>query len=369
QVEKIVKAFKYAAQNSAPVAATVLHTCGSCASILSTWSQRNFERKSTVQLQLTQLVDWDKKEVTDLGSVETTAELMAEHSPSATYRALFRETPATGKNPKKQFLEVWKKNKITKVIDLTALEVHGDVYTDYEFGSFEWSQKEDKLLFIAEKKCPKSEPFISTKSCSKSQEEGSTKGSEYVYLEDWGESLVGKSCPVAVVCDLGSEDVRVLEGVPEDLSVGQVVWAPNGDGVVGVAWQTTPRRLGIVYCTNRTSWIFHLTPDNIFRKLSGPNLAVRSPQFSPDGRSLVWLERPAGGPHHACHRLIKYDWESNQLSTVIDIVQEETKCVNGEPFFGLYNMSLRKCWLSDNKTILLSTQQRASVQTYLIDTG
>jgi acylaminoacyl-peptidase len=94
-----------------------------------------------------------------------------------------------------------------------------------------------------------------------------TQGAEYLYLEDWGESLVGKSSPVVVVCDLNEEEVKVVEvgeGVgEEELSLGQAVWAPGG-GIVGVAWETAPRRLGLVYCTNRISWIFHISPDGTF---------------------------------------------------------------------------------------------------------
>ena len=40
-----------------------------------------------------------------------------------------------------------------------------------EFGSFEWSTDEEKVLYIAEKKIPKSEPFLTTKSPNKKPEE------------------------------------------------------------------------------------------------------------------------------------------------------------------------------------------------------
>jgi hypothetical protein len=55
---------------------------------------------------------------------------MPTYSPSSQYRGLFRETLPAGKTPKKQFLEIWQRNKLWKVIDLTSLELHGDVYTD-----------------------------------------------------------------------------------------------------------------------------------------------------------------------------------------------------------------------------------------------
>lgn len=44
--------------------------------------------------------------------------------------------------------------------------------------------------------------------------------------------------------------------------------------------------------------------NNFKGKLSSENKSVRSPRFSPTG-DLVWLQREAQGPHHACHQLVK----------------------------------------------------------------
>jgi acylaminoacyl-peptidase len=93
------------------------------------------------------------------------------------------------------------------------------------------------------------------------------QGEEYVFRPDWGEQLVGKHEPVVVVCDTESETLSVLEGIPTHLSPGQVTWTPNGKGIVGVAWENEPRRLGLTFCDNRQSYIFHLTADGVFSKL------------------------------------------------------------------------------------------------------
>lgn len=40
------------------------------------------------------------------------------------------------------------------------------------------------------------------------------------------------------------------------------------------------------------------------------------------------------------------------------------------PFYGLYNQSLGiRCWLNDDKTLLLSTPQGGSIHSFAIDTG
>lgn len=94
-----------------------------------------------------------------------------------------------------------------------------------------------------------------------------------MYRQDWGEALVGKHCPVAVVCNIETEQITVLCGIPENLSVGQVTWAPDG-GIVGVVWENNPRRLGLIYCTNRKSFIFHLTKNGNYSKISFQVLCI-----------------------------------------------------------------------------------------------
>lgn len=43
-----------------------------------------------------------------------------------------------------------------------------------------------------------------------------------MYYEDWGETLVSKSIPVLCILDIEGSNVSVLEGVPDDISPGQV---------------------------------------------------------------------------------------------------------------------------------------------------
>lgn len=56
---------------------------------------------------------------------------------------------------------------------------------------------------------------------------------------------------------------------------------------------------------------------------------------------------------------------------MVDFVNESIQVDNGQlSFYGLYNQAiLRRSWLNDNKTILLSTPQGGSLHTFAIDTG
>jgi acylaminoacyl-peptidase len=97
------------------------------------------------------------------------------------------------------------------------------------------------------------------------------QGEEHVFRPDWGEQLEGKHQSVVIECDIEAETLSVLEGIPDHLSPGQVIWTPDGKGIVGVAWENKPPRLGLIYCTNRPSYVFHLTADGDFSKYAWCN--------------------------------------------------------------------------------------------------
>lgn len=105
-----------------------------------------------------------------------------------------------------------------------------------------------------------------------------------MFRQDWGETMAGKHHPVLCVCDLTSSTVSLPTGIPDTVSVGQALWVP--DGIVGVAWPHTPRRLGLVYCTNRLSYIFHLSSDGTFSKLAQCTVYKGAP-----GKTVVYRLR------------------------------------------------------------------------------
>lgn len=49
--------------------------------------------------------------------------------------------------------------------------------------------------------------------------------------EDWGELNTGKSSPKLFVLDIRKGEVTAVSGMPDDSSVGQPVWTPDGTGL------------------------------------------------------------------------------------------------------------------------------------------
>lgn len=89
---------------------------------------------------------------------------------------------------------------------------------------------------------------------------------EYDYKPEWGEQLVGKHLSSIIMCQLETEAFNVIDWIPDSWCPGQVSWSPNGEAIIGVAWETEPRRLGLIFCTNRPSFIFSVTLDKKYSK-------------------------------------------------------------------------------------------------------
>lgn len=53
-------------------------------------------------------------------------------SPSENFKAILRES-TDSKDNRKQYLEIWKNRYMKQCMDLAALEIHGDVYTDCKY--------------------------------------------------------------------------------------------------------------------------------------------------------------------------------------------------------------------------------------------
>ncbi|XP_076752190.1 acylamino-acid-releasing enzyme isoform X2 [Xylocopa sonorina] len=367
-VEKVVNLYKTLARNPSLTSAKIIKLNENGISILSTWSQRNLERKTNQKFCQTHILNSKLQLQSETFPIDVTTELLSASTEDEQYKAVLRQ--ATSENVTKQFIEIWDRQRLVKNYDLTALDVHGDVYTDSEFASFEWSPDKTKVLYVAEKKFPKSEPFYKQKPLNKKKEEDEvTVGNEYIYKAHWGEQLVGKHCPVVAVLDTTTDTISTLSGIPDELSPAQVLWTEDSKSIVGVAWKHEPRHLGLIACTNRVSWIF-LLKNGEYKKISSDGCAVRRPRFNPDRKCLIWLERNAGGAHHNAHRLmyLKFNSENLKGDVLVDIVSSSIPTQNGSQFYGIYGQLPHRCWSADSQYIFLSTPQQNNIRSYIVNT-
>ncbi|XP_028849403.1 acylamino-acid-releasing enzyme-like isoform X2 [Denticeps clupeoides] len=353
-----------------PVSASVIHRTPAASrsryiSITADWSQA--EQSRAARLRFTQhwtLLCDQRTLVQSLPAApctHTQGELLSRDSPSGSRRAVIRATC------RQQFLEVWGSCGLEKSLDLTALNRHGVVYEDV-FASLAWSPCERRLLYVAEKSLAVDPPAVPVSpsnehgqaSLHRDEEYGEKVKSEYV--EDWGEGFTGMSAPVLFVADLAKGEVSMVKGVPSHVSPAQALWAPDG-GVVFVGWWKEPFRLGLKFCSNRRSALFHLDLRGNCEPLTADNVSVSSPRLSPDGRWLIYTQGRVFGPHNQCRSLHQYEWETRRTSVLLDVVKRSQK---GE-FAGLYESLPLCCWSSDSQRIIFSSDYQNQKGIFVLD--
>lgn len=371
QIDKVLNLYKILQLNPTLSKARITSVAKNGITIQSQWAQKNMERFTKQKFIQDFCLDADSKLLHKSFPVDVSNEMLSTFSEDEQYKAILRKV--TVDNTSKQFIEIWDRQHLLKNYDLSVYDVHGDIYTDDQFSSFQFSPDKSKLLYVAEKKSQKSEPFYKQKSQEKREKEMKdteiiSRGTEYVFKPHWGEQLIGKHKSVAVIIDINEDTFKINSFIPEEYFVGQLTWTPNGEDLVGVAWKCEARYLGLYACTNRASWIFLLKASE-FRKISTDGCAVRAPRFSPDGKNLVWLERDLGGAHHSCHRLMHFKWEADEkANALINIVPDCISIAEDKKFYGLYNQSLpRRCFSEDSLNVFLSSSQKYNIKSYVVN--
>lgn len=320
------------------------------------WSQSDLVRGSRIRYsqQWTLITDSnDQKSIRTVlppgPCVPVSGEVLSRYSPVRGLRAVIRETSGH------QLLEIWDFYGLRKCLNLTALNKHGRVYDDAQFGCLSWSECESKLLYVAEKsKNTSAETDDGESACWKDRS---------VYCEDWGEALNNKSVPVICVVNLQSGTISVLQGIPHGVSPGQALWAPGSQSVFFVGWYHEPFRLGLKFCSNRRSALFKLDLDGNCECLSGDNLSVSCPRLSPDGSTLIYLQGQVFGPHSQCLSLQQLDLKSGKTSTLLDVVARP----QNDEFAGVYEALPSSCWSTDSQRVVFSSPCRNWKDLFMVD--
>lgn len=286
----------------------------------------------------------------------------------------------------------------------TPKSAHGAIYLGEREGGLVWSHDETRIAYVAEKKSAESAPFYENvnsvkkttatggdESAKKSSDDGAAKsddavlpGDKYRQEDDWGEQYVGKKTGVIFLATLATGKIEEVKGVPANLTCADVQFTPGDAGLVFAGTETaSPKRLGIIYCYNRPITLYHLpfAKDGSVDGDAGETAAapvatkieiipadeaskqiasMRSPRFSPDGKTVAFYATRDVVTHNTCSLLAVLDWETKRVSTVIDIVQEPEAGYSASPataFNGLFTGSLsKKAWSRDSKRIFFDTQ-------------
>lgn len=90
------------------------------------------------------------------------------------------------------------------------------------------------------------------------------QGDKYTYKQNWGDQLEKRIHSVIVQYDVEEDKLEVLQGIPKDICPATPIYSPDGSYIIGVGYNTKPRKLGLTFRTNRPSVIFKLDFDGLY---------------------------------------------------------------------------------------------------------
>lgn len=222
--------------------------------------------------------------------VEVSKFAMQHVSPSG--RVTLRAFNGEKNNEDKPVLEVLVGGSLALRVD--ASEVHGKVMADDWLGGGGFSRDDKYFTYIAATKAPKPTTHF---------DKNAESASKYDYKEDWGELYNGVSSLCVYVLELSTGEVKPLEGMPAQDTPAQPSFV--GDrGVIYTAYNTVPKRLGLVYCQQRRCSL--KLASNPFTGSTAPiedltssQLSIaRSARVAPSGRHIVFLGSARGFDTH-----------------------------------------------------------------------
>jgi acylaminoacyl-peptidase len=226
---------------------------------------------------------------------------------------------------KKLTVEVWDHNALKHSIRVD--EVHGPFIVSEQLGGLTWSQKEDMLVYVADRLHPNKPP------------------EEFVYNEDdLGEQYVDVFDPVLVLLSLASSDAPKLVG-----RGCSPVFSPTINASLAcVLFPHHASKLGITYCPTRPSEIrlYHDVTSTTSILLSAPasttgfgGPSAKCPRFTPDGTGLVFLGSANTTIHNGPSQLFHVDLTASSAPPrcVVDVVKT---CSTYSDFPSLYVDSL-----------------------------
>uniref|UniRef100_A0A0X3PQQ3 Acylamino-acid-releasing enzyme n=2 Tax=Schistocephalus solidus TaxID=70667 RepID=A0A0X3PQQ3_SCHSO len=238
------------------------------------------------------------------------------------------------------------------------------------FSSCSFSPDGRKILFLAD----------AVKTKSSSLPDGDSKEQRqtlpFVLPENWGEGLSSVVQPVICILDIEDEKVDYLHSrlqtllpISKHWSFDSALWAPDGSGLVFIAYDNNPFRLGLIYCYQRPAQLFYWNFETSqIHCLNRSDHAAHWPRFSPDGSKLVWFEMPSGGPHGQCFELLARDWPptTGAAEIIVPLVASPHSKMGFPGLFlaaGLPN----RIWLADSKALVLSSNWAAELALLIID--
>ncbi|XP_046841557.1 acylamino-acid-releasing enzyme-like [Xenia sp. Carnegie-2017] len=340
----------------------------------SEWSQRNlilkekrlFLKTFYFKLNVNSQVDGKYLEVppTQLNNKQISCS-----TKTGNLTAIVRKIAGDAKKNDTQHIEIWSRTHCIKCYTLeNVLSKHGTIHNNDEISCLEWSPCQRYLLYIADKLSPKTESyFAEKKEKSEIEDEKLEKGNKFAYRQNFGEQMNTIHETVLVILDTKNDEVKVIEGLPDNICPGPALWGRDSCSVIFCGWAIQPHILGVKYCRNRKTGIYLLSlDDNSCVVLSNEDEACSSPRLSPCGEKLVYLSGIPYGPHMCCQKMIMLEMKKLEGKRIlVDVVDKPN---NAEAFPGIYNFALpKRTWSEDSRYVIFHSIWRSNQVIIAID--
>ena len=255
-------------------------------------------------------------------------------SPSKRYRVGFRtkETQRT--------LDIYREGRLVQTLDVT--QKHAEVMTSPVLGRPRWSQDENWVVYIAQKKQAKTASFW-----NKVDTEG--KGREFVYKENLGDGLENVSEPTLWLFHKDSNAVTEVI-CPEGTFPAQAKFSPSNSEIAFVAYQKPPYLQGIASNTNRPTSLYRLfLPEKTLLEvpISSRFMAVYHPVYSPNGNYIAYYAVPRTTTYCTSVVLCLYSLLDSTHRVLVDQVSERNGGFNG--IYGYHRVLGKLTWVSDEE--------------------
>ncbi|CAJ0587893.1 unnamed protein product, partial [Mesorhabditis spiculigera] len=276
---------------------------------------------------------------------------------------------------KKYYLNVFDQQEHVELLstDLSGQKKHGDIFGlgCEPFGTLRFSFGEGHILYAAERSVKSGQFFDADVEWDNEEKVVEARlGKKYEEKESWGEACSDVVNPVLCICDIITGSVTVLDQVPKGISPSFATWAPNDTGVVFFGVDDEPFRLGKIYCNNRKGSLYYYDLATAKMTVIGtPGMACEHPTFSPDGKTLVYFQRAADGPHQACMQMVKVSWpyDGSAPEEVVGIVHDTVE--DPDVFPGFYAVSMtQKPWCTDGQRLIVGSIWRSKTEALIVDT-
>ncbi|OMJ07276.1 Acylamino-acid-releasing enzyme [Smittium culicis] len=244
------------------------------------------------------------------------------------------------KGADKRFVEIWDNNRLDKSWEVT--DVHGAFYTDECFGGIEWSPSGNYAIYVAEmSEYDSFKPSSSVSGDSKKSVSLKPKLADprrYNFNEDYGETYNGRLPPVLLLVDLINNTIGPVTGElgnSSNIAPGQPSWITDqnqNELIIFTGYIVEPRRLGLVYCQNRPSYLFacDISGNNLENLTSHSDRSefnARSPRTTPNGNSIIYLSSSVGGPHAGCTKINLIDFSSRKIVNLVPVVRNQSSAL------------------------------------------